>query len=363
MAAQGNVRRLSCVLRRDQRAVEAVGFADFLAPAAGADEVRDHDAVDQHDGQRGGEPGQAVDGGPAERFGGVVDLQVADPTGPARARPRSRPGQTTPAKRRCASRPREPARQAPRSGGTEAGIRVSIRHRRQPLRQAAPETLELCYVQAHDCHHAGRSAGRRARDGRRRLERPERTRLLPSARGGPSRDRAARGSVAEEFGAGGDDRLGRGCPPHDERHSLHCGGQRRDSGRRAGDRRRARRAGGIRRADRGRAAGARAARRRDHHRPAAQGGAGPGGAQLPGPHRAAGRAVRRGRLRHDALPGALRTGARTARAWPSCTSRCTWRCGKRSRRSTKKACCARRGWSRGDDAVERLAAARRACAR
>ena len=48
-SAQGNVLRLSRLLADDGGRVEPVGFDNFLAPTAGANEVRNDDALNEHD--------------------------------------------------------------------------------------------------------------------------------------------------------------------------------------------------------------------------------------------------------------------------------------------------------------------------
>ena len=50
-SAQGNVLRFSRVLRSASSGANVISLANFLAPAAGADEVGDGDAVDQHGDQ------------------------------------------------------------------------------------------------------------------------------------------------------------------------------------------------------------------------------------------------------------------------------------------------------------------------
>ena len=51
-SAQGNVLRFSRVLAPPVPATKLVRFTNFLAPAAGADEIGDRDAVDEHRDQR-----------------------------------------------------------------------------------------------------------------------------------------------------------------------------------------------------------------------------------------------------------------------------------------------------------------------
>ena len=151
-----------------------------------------------------------------------------------------------------------------------------------------------------------------------RLGRSARPRVLPAGRAGPSRNPAAGRRARGLVGDGRSDRLGLdhlaigprplGAGPH----SLPAGRSRRRARRPAGQGRRPLRPGGLRSGRARHAAGARRAVRGARHGAAEQGGAPRRRAALPGPHRAAGRAVRRRRLRDDALPAQGRA-ARLAR--------------------------------------------------
>ena len=81
--AIGNVRRFSRFERTIELRIEVVRVDDFLAPAAGADEVRHDDAVDQDHTHARGDARQAMNR-PALLRGHVLDVvHVAGAQAPA----------------------------------------------------------------------------------------------------------------------------------------------------------------------------------------------------------------------------------------------------------------------------------------